>query len=57
VAVDERNARRLVAMSAAAGVPCVQLGVAGGNELAIGMPAGAMRLPFSSLVDAWETLF
>jgi phosphoribosylformylglycinamidine synthase subunit PurL len=57
VAVDEPHAGRLVAMSAAAGVPCVQLGVAGGDELAIGMPAGALRLPLGSLGDAWETPF
>jgi phosphoribosylformylglycinamidine synthase II len=57
VAVEERHARSLVRSSAEGEVPCVHLGVAGGDELTVGMAEGAIRLPLSSLVDAWETLF
>jgi phosphoribosylformylglycinamidine synthase II len=57
VAVDESEAASLVAGCGDADVACVQLGVAGGDELAITFGSLAIRLPLSDLVSSWETPF
>jgi phosphoribosylformylglycinamidine synthase II len=57
VAVDESDAASLAAICADADVACLRLGVAGGDELAITLETGVIRLPLGSLVNSWETPF
>jgi phosphoribosylformylglycinamidine synthase len=57
VAVDESQAASLVAGCRDGDVACVQVGVAGGDELAITHASGPIRLPLTGLVSSWETPF
>jgi phosphoribosylformylglycinamidine (FGAM) synthase-like enzyme len=57
VAVDESQAASLAAGCHDADVACVQVGVAGGDELVITLASGPIRLPLTGLVSSWETPF
>jgi phosphoribosylformylglycinamidine synthase len=56
VAVAPGDARRLADAAGGAGVPAERLGLAGGAELAISLPAGPLlSLPVEALASAWQT--
>jgi len=58
VAIKPRDAARLEAACAAAGVPALRLGEAGGDELSIRIGQHAeVRVEVSRLTEAWETPF
>jgi hypothetical protein len=58
VAVKPRDAARLEVTCAAAGVPALRLGEAGGDDLSIRIGQHAeLRVEVSGLSEAWETPF
>jgi phosphoribosylformylglycinamidine synthase II len=57
VSVRQAASARLSDACSAAGVPALRLGIAGGDQLRIGLPGASLALALDSLVAAWETAF
>jgi len=57
VGIRERDSARLDAACREAGVPAARLGIAGGDQLRIGIGGATVELAVSALVAAWETAF
>ena len=57
VSVREDGAARLEMACREVGVPAARLGIAGGDQLRMGIGAATVELALSALVAAWETPF
>jgi hypothetical protein len=57
VGVHERDAARFETACREAAVPAARLGIAGGDQLRIGIGDATVELAVSALVAAWETPF